>query len=559
MRNLPLGAKQGIGFGLILLLMAGMTGFAIQRMQDLRNELDEVNNYWLQRVIAISSLNLNAAALRNMQLHQVLISNEAIQDTLTMQILDLVTATMDDHDRYFQLKTDTSQTRFYSEEEEEAYAVFNASWEEYQELTITAFSLQQQDATGQALGLLTGEAARTFGRVASSVQRLVEINQEGAADAVARAEATFASSRTITHILFAVTIVLSIIIAYVLVHLVIDPVRQLKIAAERVAKGNLNVRLDMTNRDEIGSLARSFNRMTDSLRDARKHTEQQQARIEQKNHELEHALEKLQATQQQLVLKEKMASLGQLTAGIAHEIKNPLNFINNFALLSAETAEELIEELKAHPEAPIREVLPAVEELVDDLKKSTEKIAAHGQRADRIVRSMLQHSRGSSSDFQATDLNAFLEEYINLAYHGMRATQQGFHADIVRDFDATVGEVQLVPQEMGRVLINLFQNAFYALHERARADGHAFKPEMTVRTRRQGGQVVIAVTDNGGGIPAPLRDKIFEPFFTTKPAGHGTGLGLSLSYDIVVQGHKGTLAVDGSDGGTTTFVVTLPG
>ncbi len=558
MRNLPLGAKQGIGFGLILLLMAGMTGFAIQRLQELRGELDQVNNYWMQRVIAISSLNLNAASLRNMQLQQVLTQNDDSQAALTEHILDMVMATEDDHDRYFQLKSDTSRTRFYSEEEEAAYSNFNSSWEEYQELTITAFSLQQEDATNMALGLLTGEAARTFERVESSVQQLVELNTEGAAEAVARAEETFASTRTITHTLFAITILLSIIIAYVLVQLIVDPVRQLKIAAERVAKGNLNVRLDMTNRDEIGSLARSFNRMTDSLRDAKIQTEQQQARIEQKNQELEAALERLQETQQQLLLKEKMASLGQLTAGIAHEIKNPLNFINNFSQLSVEVADELVEELRLHPNAPVHEVMPLIQELIDDLKTSNTKIATHGKRADRIVKGMLQHSRGSASDFQKTDLNALLEEYINLAYHGMRATQHGFHAEILRTLDPKVGNLRLVPQEMGRVFINLFQNAFYALIKRSQAESPDFRPTLTVATERHPSHVLITVTDNGGGIPESIRDRIFEPFFTTKPTGEGTGLGLSLSYDIVVQGHRGTITVDSEEGETTTFWLTLP-
>ena len=263
---------------------------------------------------------------------------------------------------------------------------------------------------------------------------------------------------------------------------------------------------------------------------------------------LRQSLTDLQATQQQLIHAEKMASLGALTAGIAHEIKNPLNFINNFAEVNEELADELREDLAGHPEA-----LAQIDDLLIDLKNNATVIAQHGKRADGIVRSMMQHARSGSSEKQAVDLNALVAEHVELAYHGKRATTPDFTIEIVRDFGGDVGEVSMVPQDLGRVVLNLVGNAFDALVE---AGTEA--PRVTVSTRRLADAVEIRVADNGPGMSAEVQQKIFEPFFTTKPAGSGTGLGLSLSYDIITQGHGGTMGVESTPGQGAAFVVTLP-
>ncbi len=281
-------------------------------------------------------------------------------------------------------------------------------------------------------------------------------------------------------------------------------------------------------------------------------------KVEQRTQDLEHSLHLLTEAQDQLIQSEKLASLVRLTAGIAHEIKNPLNFVNNFSHLSVELADDLMQELEAHREQPVAEVLDEVQDLLDDLKFNAEKINEHGQRADSIVQSMMQHARGGKGQRRPTDINALLDEYVTLAYHGMRANTPEFNVTLERHYDEAVGKVEIVPEEICRVFVNLMNNAFYAVHEQALASDDAYAPTVEVYTRRHGERIEIRVRDNGSGIPEAVREKIFEPFFTTKPAGEGTGLGLSISYDIVTQGHGGTMTVESDEGEGATFTIELP-
>jgi two-component system, NtrC family, sensor kinase len=273
----------------------------------------------------------------------------------------------------------------------------------------------------------------------------------------------------------------------------------------------------------------------------------------------EAALRQLKTAQASLIQAEKMASLGQLTAGIAHEIKNPLNFVNNFANLSVELLDELKETAGPALAALDDDTRAEVDETINMLTGNLEKIAEHGRRADGIVKSMLEHSRGGSGERRGVDLNNLVEEALNLAYHGARAQDQSFNITLERDFAATIAPIELVPQDVTRVFLNLIGNGFYAANKRRMAAGDAgFKPTLTVTTRDFGDAVEIAVRDNGIGIAPEVRDKLFQPFFTTKPTGEGTGLGLSISYDIVTQQHGGTIAVDSRVGEFTEFTVRLP-
>ncbi len=274
-------------------------------------------------------------------------------------------------------------------------------------------------------------------------------------------------------------------------------------------------------------------------------------------HKLGAALDELKQAQAQLVQSEKMASLGALTAGIAHEIKNPLNFVINFAKASTELVQDLREELAASGDGAPPEGGP-VSDIMSDLAMMATMIAEHGDRADRIVKSMLQHSRQGGSTFDEVAVNAFVDDYVDLAFHGMRAHDSDFNVDIVRDYDDRVGSIQAVPQELGRVLVNLLNNAFYAVHEQKGRLGGAYAPRVRVSTRQLDGEVEIRVEDNGPGMPASVQSRVFEPFFTTKPPGEGTGLGLSLSYDVVTQMHGGRLGLETGEGAGTAFVVTLP-
>ena len=272
--------------------------------------------------------------------------------------------------------------------------------------------------------------------------------------------------------------------------------------------------------------------------------------INERTEELKRSLEHLKATQSQLIQSEKMASLGELTAGIAHEIQNPLNFVNNFSEVTNELVDEMNEELNKGD-------LEEAKAISSDIKQNLEKINHHGKRADSIVKGMLQHSRSSSNIKEPTDINALADEYVRLAYHGLRAKDKSFNASIITDFDDCVNKLNVVPQDIGRVMLNLITNAFYAVHERSKQDKADYQATVTVRTQKASNRVDIHVADNGCGIPDAIKEKIFQPFFTTKPTGQGTGLGLSLSYDIV-KAHGGEIKVESTEKQGTRFIISLP-
>ncbi len=272
----------------------------------------------------------------------------------------------------------------------------------------------------------------------------------------------------------------------------------------------------------------------------------------------EDAVRELQVTQKQLIQSEKMASLGELTAGIAHEIQNPLNFVNNFSEVNTELLQEMTFELNNGN-------VTRAKSIANDVLQSNYKINHHGKRADAIVKGMLQHSQSGTGKKEPTNINALCDEYLRLSYHGLRAKAKSFNATIKTDFDNSIGKINIIPQDIGRVLLNLYNNAFYAVDEKRKSADESYSPIVTVTTKgsfpspleRGRGEVTIRVTDNGNGIPQNMVGKIFQPFFTTKPTGQGTGLGLSLSYDIV-KAHGGELKVDTKQGEGTEFIILFP-
>jgi ligand-binding sensor domain-containing protein/signal transduction histidine kinase len=294
------------------------------------------------------------------------------------------------------------------------------------------------------------------------------------------------------------------------------------------------------------------------VRQLKRHETELARLVDARTTELRGALDNLKETQNQLVLSEKMASLGQLTAGIAHEIKNPLNFITNFAALSGDLTRDLRQELAAESDRVDKARAVEIEGILKDLETNVDKINEHGKRADSIVRGMLLHSRGKAGERQETDLNALLAEYTNLAYHGMRAQDHSFNVKLETDLDPSVGKVSVVPQDLSRAFLNIVNNACYAANDRRKTTANGFNPVVKVTARNLQENVEIRVRDNGMGIPQAVREKIFNPFFTTKPAGAGTGLGLSLSYDIITQEHRGNIKVDTKEGEYTEFIITIP-
>ena len=275
-----------------------------------------------------------------------------------------------------------------------------------------------------------------------------------------------------------------------------------------------------------------------------------QEEVKRQTTEIRNALENLKSTQSQLIQSEKMASLGELTAGIAHEIQNPLNFVNNFSEVNKELVDELQTELHS---GNTQEAIA----ISNDIKDNEEKINHHGKRADAIVKGMLQHSRSSTGVKELTNINALADEYLRLSYHGLRAKDKNFNATMKTDFDKSIEKINIIPQDIGRVLLNLYNNAFYAVTEKAKQQPNGYEPTISVSTKKMGDKVVLTVKDKGNGIPQKVVDKIFQPFFTTKPTGQGTGLGLSLSYDIV-KAHGGEIKVGSKEGEGSEFTILLP-
>lgn len=303
--------------------------------------------------------------------------------------------------------------------------------------------------------------------------------------------------------------------------------------------------------EEIGKQKKIIEEAKNEINENLQELDKQKKLVDETNKELNQALINLKETQAQLIQSEKMASLGELTAGVAHEIQNPLNFVNNFSEVSIELADEMLAGINNGNTADVSDI-------ANDLKGNLEKIVHHGKRADAIVKSMLQHSRKNAGNKELTDINLLVDEFVRLSYHGLRARDKSFNATIETALDQTLEKAEVLPQDLGRVLLNLFNNAFYAVNEKKKQLNESFDPKVFVSTRKCNDKIEIMVRDNGNGIPAKIIEKIYQPFFTTKPTGEGTGLGLSLSYDIITKAHGGEMKVETKEGEYALFRILLP-
>lgn len=364
-------------------------------------------------------------------------------------------------------------------------------------------------------------------------------------------------------LLIALTVAgLVILIASSLAKSIAYPISQLIHKTQLIAAGELSQTIEVNTDDEFGRLANSFNRMATQLNNVIKNLDIIVARrteeVEYKNIQLEQTIEELKQAQDRLINQEKLASLGALTAGIAHEIKNPLNFINNFAELSLQIETELTEQFQKIKSLTSQEEWVDLEESLSTLKLNVNKIYEHGKRADRIVKNMLEHSRGTPEEKAAIDLNALLDEYVNLSFHGMRAQDISFNVKIEKNYDPTIGKVSVFPQELSRVFLNLLNNAYYSIQKKKKIAKGGYTPLVRITTENQEYVVIIKIWDNGMGITPAVFSKLFVPFFTTKPAGEGTGLGLSLSYNIIVHSHGGTIVAKSEPDQFAEFIIRLP-
>jgi signal transduction histidine kinase len=357
-----------------------------------------------------------------------------------------------------------------------------------------------------------------------------------------------------------VALAVALVLTGLIVRSITAPLKRLEGSMAAITRGELDVKIPQASAQEIAAMTRTLGMLRDSLieRDRlERETQRADVEIRSARDAAEAALRDLKAAQANLVQAEKMASLGQLTAGIAHEIKNPLNFVNNFSAVSAELVSELQEALRG---AHLDGKLPAeIADITGTLRGNLDKIVQHGKRADAIVKNMLLHSRQGSGEPRPVDINDVVEESLNLAYHGARAENAGFDIALERSLDPAAGEVDLFPQEITRVLLNLISNGFYAATKRkAEAKGGGYQPTLAAATKDLGDSIEIRIRDNGTGISPAVKEKMFDPFFTTKPTGEGTGLGLSLSYDIIVKQHGGSIEVQTEPGEFTEFRIVLP-
>lgn len=357
--------------------------------------------------------------------------------------------------------------------------------------------------------------------------------------------------RIISLLVGAFILLVGMIISFWLSKSISKPVEALSAAAKQVGKGDLSPIVTNYANDEIGALAQVFNNMVQARARALQQLNNTNEALSETNKTLNTTINDLKAAQAQLIQSEKMASLGELTAGIAHEIQNPLNFVTNFSEVNA----ELIDDLKA--ELATGNQQEAIE-IADTIKQNEEKIIHHGKRADSIVKNMLQHSRKGTGQKEPTDINALADECLRLSYHGLRAKDKSFNAAMETHLDPDVGIITIANEDIGRVLLNLFNNAFYSVMEKKRILNGDYKPTVSVLTEKLKNQIKIVIRDNGMGIPKSALDKIYQPFFTTKPTGEGTGLGLSMSYDIITKGHGGELLVNTVEKEYAEFEILLP-
>ena len=512
-RDLNLGSKQILGFGLVLVIMACANIASLARMAKLKDEINTVSTSWLPRVIAISHINLSTSELRANQLQLAFATQQRDQQQAT--IVELLDRVDENLDAYAQLKQASEAQGLYSEAERRLYEEgFDPKWEEYLDLSFEFLSLSADDDSEGAVALLNGEAREVYEDFSSDLQELVRVNNTNSIEAAERAERTFNKARSLTLTLLITTLVLSAAIAFALVRLISVPVRQLERAAHTVAEGDLDVRLDIDSKDEIGSLARSFEQMAASLRRA----------------------------QQQLVMKEKMASLGNLVAGVAHEINNPIGALHSAADTSSLCVDRIMETVDASPVASQIKEEPRMMRALQSLKSNTDVIVTASERIGTIVQSLKNFARLDEAAFQKADVHEGLESTLTLLQHEMKS-----RIEIVKEF-GELPEVHCYANQLNQVFMNVLTNAMQAIEESG---------TVTIQTRTDGSDVLVTIADTGVGIPSEDLPRIFDPGFTTRGVGVGTGLGLSTSYNIL-ENHGARALVDSEVGKGTRFTIVLP-
>jgi signal transduction histidine kinase len=445
---------------------------------------------------------------------------------------------------------DVDRLQFVAKDEVELLGEFRQDYDRFVEIVTHGVDMIRSGRAAEAREMQAMQAAPLADRLERLTNQLVNKAEADMVAGIETSRQAYDKSQLIVIVFALGSILLALALGYTISWSLIGPVKQIEAQLNQVAAGHFTQRVDVINRDELGALGADVNKMSEEL--GRLYQQ-----LRQRTNDLTESLEDLRTTQDRLVQTQKLASLGQLTAGIAHEIKNPLNFVNNFSGVSTELIDELQEALgRVKSDDKTR---TEITELTNTLRDNLDKIVQHGKRADAIVKNMLLHSREGSGEHRLIDVNALVDESLNLAYHGARAEKQGFKINLERSFDPTAGQVDVYPQEIIRALLNLISNGFYAATKRKEQnDSDCFEPTLAASTKNLGDRVEITIRDNGTGIPPEVRGKMFNPFFTTKPAGEGTGLGLSITHDIIVKQHSGSVEVDTQPGEFTEIRIVLP-
>ena len=576
-RDLKLGTKQIIGFGCILLIMAGVNVFSIHKMTQLKIEIDEISRNWLPRALAISDINKNTTDFRIKQLQYAFAVDPGEQETYKTLMISYIDQIEKNRNTYEALKSDSEARNLYSDSERALYDQFERQLDRYLDLSISHLMLSRENENEEAVALLNDEASDVFNQLSATLLELVNVNKDDAQEAAVRAEETHHASRVIITSLLIATIVLSIFIAGMLVRYIAEPVSALDEAAHSVAAGNLDVTLPVRSRDEIGSLAGSFNRMTTSLREATQKMQQQREALEQANSDLEDksqrlekqkteieqtnlrlekqkieitkknvellsTMEELRNTQQQLLMKEKMAALGDLVAGIAHEINNPIGTVTSSTDVTGRCLQKIeivleqsctIEQLRSNPQLP-----KAIKIIKDNIRVTL----TAGHRIATIVKSLKNFAGLDEATYRVVDIHDGLDSTLTLLESEFRG-----RIEIEKQY-GELPKVGCYPSQLNQVFMNLLKNAVQAIEN---------KGVVRIQTRRQDGRVEIKISDSGRGIPAEKLSRNFDFGFSSGSERVKMGSGLVTAFNII-QKHDGEILANSEPGKGSTFTVLLP-
>ena len=582
-RNLRIKTKQIVGFSSILLIFAGVNIFSIYGLNSMKSDIDEFEQNWLPRTIAITEINTNSSNLRREQLQYAFARNEEVKKGETELLIKYIDKINDNIDRYETLKEKYGGAVAYNLIEDSIYASFQKNWEKYLDLSFEFIQLSDDNKNDEALKLMNNQARKVFDDYSTDLSVLVDICEINVVSSANHADSTYRITHFITLFLLVIAVVLSAVLTIVMVRLILVPVYRLEKASQDVANGDLDVEVPVTSNDEMGNLSLAFNQMTGSLKEAKekekvqterlkmqwdvltetnqeleensKRLESQKVKIENKNKQLQSAMNKLKEAQNQLVQSEKMASVGQLTAGIAHEINNPINFVSSnisplkrdmedimklLELCASETEKENLQKKFDNIEKFKEEIEYDV--ILQEVKQLLSGIEEGARRTMEIVKGLRNFSRLDEGEKKLADINEGIDSTLLMLRNQLKN-----RIEVVKNF-GSIPQLLCYPGKLNQVFMNIINNAGQSI------EGNGIIEISTIYEKKN---IQVSIKDNGKGMSPEVAEHIFEPFYTTKDVGKGTGLGLSISYGIIKE-HDGEIVVKSNEGEGTEFVITMP-